>query len=77
MRPGDVVGFHSLEPARFLYKSSEQDEIIYTGASQGPLCNFSLTSADVQRRTSAVPLITLTYRKLSIIHTQIERTHDC
>ena len=65
VRPGDVIGFYSLEPARLLYTSSEQDEIIYTGASQGPLCNFSLTNADVQRRILAVPLISLIYGKIS------------
>ena len=66
VRPGDVIGFYSLEPARFLYSSSQQDEIIYTGASQGPLCNISLiTNTNLQRRTSALPLILLTYGKIS------------
>ena len=63
VRSGDVVGFYSLEPARLLYTSSPQSEIIYTGASQGPLCNFSLNDTSVQRRASAVPLISLTYGK--------------
>ena len=64
VRPGDVIGFYSSEFARFLYTSSQQDEIIYTGANQGPLCNFSLTEAGLQRQTSALPLISLTYGKL-------------
>ena len=65
VKSGDVIGFYSLEPARLLYTSSPQNEIIYTGASQGPLCNFSLNDIGVQRRTSAVPLVSLTYGKLS------------
>lgn len=66
VRSGDVIGFYSLEPARFLYTLSQQDEIIYTSASQGPLCNISLiTNADLQHRTSALPLISLTYGRIS------------
>ena len=62
VRPGDVVGFYSFESARFLYSSSQQGEIVYTTSSQGPLCNISLTtSTDLQRRMSALPLISLTY----------------
>ena len=63
VRPGDVIGFHSLEPARLLYTSSLRDEIIYTGASPGPLCTFSLNDRNVQHRPSAVPLISLTHGK--------------
>lgn len=67
VRRGDVIGFYSLEPARLLYSSSQQDEIIYTRASQGPLCNISLITdnTNLQRRTSALPLISLTYGKIS------------
>ncbi len=68
VRPGDVIGFYSFEPARFLYSSSQRDEIIYARTSEGPLCNFSLnTNADLQRRTSALPLISLTYGKKYIL----------
>lgn len=66
VRPGDVIGFYSLEPARFLYSFSQQGEIIYTRTSQGPLCNFSInTNTALERRTSALPLISLTYGKTS------------
>ena len=66
VRPGDVIGFYSLEPARFLYSFSQQGEIIYTRTSQGPLCNFSInTNTVLERRTSALPLISLTYGKIS------------
>ena len=66
VRPGDVIGFYSLEPARFLYSFSQQGEIIYTRTSQGPLCNFSInTNTAFERRTSALPLISLTYGKIS------------
>ena len=65
VRPGDVVGFYSLESARFLYSSSQQGEIVYTASSQGPLCNISLTtSTDLQSRMSALPLSSLTYGKM-------------
>ena len=63
VRSGDVIGFYSLEPARLLYTSSPQDEIVYTEASQGPLCNFSLNDTSVRLRTSTVPLISLTLGK--------------
>lgn len=66
VRPGDVIGFYSLESARFLYSFSQQGEIIYTRTSQGPLCNFSInTNAALERRMSALPLISLTYGKIS------------
>ena len=67
VRRGDVIGFYSLEPARVLYSSSQlQDEIIYTRASQGPLCNISLiTDTNLQRMTTALPFISLTYGKIS------------
>ena len=63
VKSGDVIGFYPLEPARLLYTFSPQDEIIYTEASQGPLCNFSLNDTSAQLRTSTVPLISLTLGK--------------
>ena len=47
VRSGDVIGFYSLEPARFLFTSSPRDDIIYTEASQGSLCNFSLNDTSI------------------------------
>lgn len=61
VRPGDVIGFHSFVSPRFLFDVSQQHEVYYVEARQGPLCNFSLEGPGVKHRTFPLPFISLTY----------------
>ena len=61
VRPGDVIGLHSFVSPRLLFDLSQQHEVYYLEAGQGPLCNFSLNGADVRHRTIPLPFISLTY----------------
>ena len=61
VRPGDVIGFHSLVSPRLLFDTSQQHEVYYLEAGQGPLCNFSLNGIGVRHTTIPLPFISLTY----------------
>lgn len=61
VRPGDVIGFHSFVSPRLLFDVSQQHEVYYLEAGQGPLCNFSLNGAGVRHKTIPLPFILLTY----------------
>ena len=65
VRPGDVIGFHSFVSPRLLFDVSQQHNLYYLEAAQGPLCNFSLNGAGVGNKAIPLPFISLTYGECS------------
>lgn len=61
IRPGDVLGIHSFVSTRLLFDTTQQQQVYFVGAPQGPLCNFSLDGPGVMSRVIPLPLISLTY----------------